>query len=158
MLLSEHVYCVAITFKMTEGVEQWICIKFCFKLEHSAAETIHMIQKATAMGNWWLALHQDNAPTHVSRLMPSVLVKDCIRLFSPCTAQIWCLWLLAFPQAKITFEGGEISGHQWNSGKYVGSADGNWENSVRSQGAYFEEDWGVIVLCTMSFLSCIFFN
>ena len=48
--LSEHVYCVAIAFKMTEQLEQQICIKFCVKLEHSR-ETIWMIQKATAMGN-----------------------------------------------------------------------------------------------------------
>ena len=40
---------------MTEQVEQWICIKFCIKLEHSSMETIQMIQKATPMGNWWLA-------------------------------------------------------------------------------------------------------
>ena len=44
--MSEHVYCVAITFKMTEQVEQQISIKFCVKLEHSSAETIQMIQKA----------------------------------------------------------------------------------------------------------------
>ena len=35
--------------------EQWICIKFCIKLGHSSMETIQMIQKAAAMGNWWLA-------------------------------------------------------------------------------------------------------
>ena len=50
--LSEQVYCVAVTFKMTEQVEQQICIKFCIKLEHSSTETIQMIQKAAAMGNW----------------------------------------------------------------------------------------------------------
>ena len=55
MLLSERVYCVAITFKMTERVQQEICIKFCTKHEHSSTETIWMIQKATAMGNQWLA-------------------------------------------------------------------------------------------------------
>ena len=44
--MNEHVYCVAITSKMTEQVEQWICIKFCIKLEHSSTETIQMIQKA----------------------------------------------------------------------------------------------------------------
>ena len=55
MLLSEHVYCVAIAFKMTEQVEQRICIKFCVNLEHSSAETIQMTQKAAAVGNWWLA-------------------------------------------------------------------------------------------------------
>ena len=52
MTLSEHVYCVAIAFKMTKQVEQRICIKFCIKLEHSSVETIQMIQKAVAMGNW----------------------------------------------------------------------------------------------------------
>ena len=52
MPLSENVYCVAVTFKMTEQVEQRICIRFCIKLEHSSAEAIQMIQKAAAMGNW----------------------------------------------------------------------------------------------------------
>ena len=55
MLLSEYVYCVAVAFKGTEWVEERICIKFCLKLEHSSAETIQMIQRAKAMGNWWLA-------------------------------------------------------------------------------------------------------
>ena len=46
MPLSEHVYCVAVTFKMTERVEQQICIEFCIKLECSSMETIQMIQMA----------------------------------------------------------------------------------------------------------------
>ena len=53
MPLSGHVYCVAVTCKMTE---QWICIKFCIKLKHSPTGTIWVIQKATAMGSWWLAV------------------------------------------------------------------------------------------------------
>ena len=52
MLLSEHVYCVAVAFKMTDQVDQRIYIKFYVKLEHSSWETIQMIQKAAAMGNW----------------------------------------------------------------------------------------------------------
>ena len=44
--MSDHVYCVAITFKVTEWVEQPIFIKFCIKLEHFSMETIRMIQKA----------------------------------------------------------------------------------------------------------------
>ena len=52
MPLSEHVYCVAVTVKMTERVEQQICIKFCVKLEYSSVETIWMIPKAKAMVNW----------------------------------------------------------------------------------------------------------
>ena len=41
-----HVYSVAVALKMTEQVEQQICIKFCIKLEHSSSETIWMIQKS----------------------------------------------------------------------------------------------------------------
>ena len=52
MPLSEHVYCVAVAFEMTEQIEQQICIKFCIKLEQSSVETIQMIQKAAAMDNW----------------------------------------------------------------------------------------------------------
>ena len=40
-------YCVAITLKVTEQVEQQICVTFCIKLEHSSVETIWMIQKAS---------------------------------------------------------------------------------------------------------------
>ena len=52
MLLSERVYRVAITFKVITLLEQSVCIKFFVKLEHSSVETIGMIQKAAAMGNW----------------------------------------------------------------------------------------------------------
>ena len=55
MLLSGHVYCMANTFKMTEWVEQQSCIRIWDTLEHSSTETIWMIQKAAAMGSWWLA-------------------------------------------------------------------------------------------------------
>ena len=98
MPLSEHVSCVAIPFKMTEWVEQRICIKFCVKLENSSVETIWMIQKATAVGNWWFG--------------------SFIRTMHPLMHHV----------------------------------------SLRSQGAYFEGDWGVIVLCTMFLVSYIFFN
>ena len=43
------------------------------KLEHSLVETIQMIQKATAIGNW--QLHHNNASAHASDLMQSLLVK-----------------------------------------------------------------------------------
>ena len=46
---------------MTERLEQWICIKFYIKLEHSSMETIWMIQKATAVGNCWLAASSQRA-------------------------------------------------------------------------------------------------
>ena len=59
--MSEHVDCVAVAFKMTERVEQLIYIQFFIKLEHSSEETIQMIQKAAAMGCWWL----DPPPGHL---------------------------------------------------------------------------------------------
>ena len=68
---------------------------------------------------------------------------------SPLQTRFGSLWLLAFPQTKITFEKEEISDSSWDSGKYNGAADGDWENGVRSQGASFDGNWGVIVLCTM---------
>ena len=76
MPLTEHVYCVAVTFKMTEQGEQWICITVCIKLEHSSKETIQMIQKATAVSNrWWAASSWQCTPTHASHLMQSFLAK-----------------------------------------------------------------------------------
>ena len=48
--------------------------------------------------------------------------------------------LLAFPKTKITFEREEISDRDKILEKYDGAADGDWENCVRSQGAYFEGD------------------
>ena len=141
---------------MAEQVEQWICIRFCLKLKHSSMQTI---QKAAAMGHWWLAASSgkhahsctmsgaeffgetSNHPSDSGHLQP----------------KFGALQLLAFPKTKITFEREEISDCQWDSGEYDRGADGDWENCVRSQGAYSEGDWGVIVLCTM-FLVCSSIN
>ena len=53
-----------------------------------------------------------------------------------------------FPKLKSPLKGKRFQTIS-DSGKYDGSANGNWENFVRSQAAYFEGDWGIIVLCTM---------
>ena len=117
MPLSEHVYCVAVTFKKTEWIEQWICIEFHVKLEYSSEETIWTIQKATAMGNWWLAIHH-NMSSQVS------WVKSfCKTLNHPCgsvplQSRFGILRLLAFPQTKITFGREETSDHWWDSRQY----------------------------------------
>ena len=68
-------------------------------------------------------------------------------------AQIWHPVTSDFSKTKITFDKEEISDSWWDSGKYNGAADGSWENCVRSQGAYFEGDWGVIVLGTVFLMS-----
>ena len=81
-----------------------------------------------------------------------------LRLLNPLQPRFDTLLLLALSKTKITFERKEISDHWWDSGKYNGAADDNWENYLRSQGAYFEGDWSVIVLCTMFLVSCVLFN
>ena len=158
MSLSEHVYCAAITFKMTKWVEQWICNKFCVKLERSSAETIWMIQKAAAMGYWWLAASSQQHScsciiSHAEFLVKHQITQVTQPLYSldlaPCD-----YWI----SPKITYEREEISGHWWGSGKYNEAADCNWENCVKSQGDYFEEEWGFTVLYTIFFVPFIFFN
>ena len=59
---------------------------------------------------------------------------------APLQTRFGTLQLLAFPKTEITFEREEISDHQWDSGKKDGAANGDRENCVRSQGAYFEGD------------------
>ena len=144
---------------MTEQVEQQICLKFCVKLKCSSMETIWMIQKAAAMGNWWLAASswQCTCSCVTSHAVYSQNIKSP-RWFSPPQPRFGALWLLAFPKTKITFEREETLDHWWDPGKYDRAADGDWENCVRSQGAYIEGDWGYIVLCIMFVVSCIFFN
>ena len=160
MPLSEQVYCVAVALKMTEQVEQWTCIKFCIKLEHSSMETMQMIQKAAATGNWWLAASSWQCARLCIMSLQSFFWKTSnhpgdVALWQP---RFGALWLLSFPKTKMTFERAEISDHGWDSGRYDGRADGYWKTCVRPQGAYFEGDGGVIVLCTMFLVCCIFFN
>ena len=114
-----------------------------------------MIQKAAAMGNWWSAAS--------SRQRACSCITSHAEFFgemsnhpgdsAPLQPRFGALRLLAFPKTKITFEREEISDHHWDSGKSNRAADSHWENCVRSQGAYFEGDWGIIVLCTMFLVS-----
>ena len=125
-----------------DWVEQRICVGFCTKLEHSSMETIQMIQKAAAMGNWWLASSSQQCAcswitSHAEYFGETPNHSGDSDLLSP---RVDALWLLTFPKTKITFEREEISDHHWDSGKYNGAADGNWENCVRTQSAYFEGD------------------
>ena len=76
MPLSEHVYCAALKFKMTEQVGQRICNKFCVKLQSFSVETMQMIQKAAVMGNWWLAASsQQCARSCITSQVQSFLAK-----------------------------------------------------------------------------------
>ena len=73
------------------------------------------------------------------------------RGLSPLQPRFGTLWLLAFPKTKITFKKGRDFRPFMYSGKYNETADRNWENCVRFQGAYFEGDWG-IMCCVQCFL------
>ena len=149
---------------MTEPVEQQMCIRYGVRFEHSYMETIWMIQKASAMGNWWLAASSQQHPAHVSCLMHISGAESFCETSNhpgdsaPLQPRFGALWLLAFSKTKINFDREDISVHWWDSGKYDGAAYGNWENYVRSLGAYFEGDWGIIVLCTMFLVSRTFFS
>ena len=155
MPLSEHVYSLDVTFKMTEWVEQRICIRFCVKLEYSSVETIRMTQKATAMGNWWVeASSQQRACSFIAS--PAEIFGETSNhpgASAPLQPRFGALRPLAFPKTKIVFEREEISDHRWDSGKYNGAADGEWENCVRSQGAYFEGYWGIVMVCFLYLVS-----
>ena len=110
-----------------------------------------------ATGDW--QLHHSNTPAHASHHAEFFSkTSNHPGDLAPLQPRFGALKLLAFPKTKITSEREEISDSRCNSGKYDRPADGNWENCVRSQGTYFERDWGVIVLCTMFLVSCIFFS
>ena len=159
MPLSEHVSCVAITFKTTEREEQRICVRFCIKLEHSSAETIRMMQKAAAAGSWWLAASSwQHACSCITSHEVFCETSNHPGDSAPLQPRFGTLGLLGLPKTKIIFEREEISDCWRDSGKYSRVADGDWENCVRSQGAHVEGDWGVIVLHTMFLVSCIFFK
>ena len=110
-----------------------------------------------ATGDW--QLYHNTAPAHASH-MEQVFLQNIKspRWLSPHKAQMWHPKTLAFPKSKITFEREEISDPWWDSGKYNEATDGKWNNCVRSQGAFFEGDWAIIILCTMFPVSCTFFN
>ena len=118
------------------------------------------MQKAAAMGNCWLAASawqrtclyiMSHATCLAQHQITHMTQFRCIPDLVPCN-----FWL--FSKLKSPFEREGISDCQWVSGKCNREADGDWKNCVRSQGAYFEGDWGIIVLCTVFLVSCIFFN
>ena len=92
---------------MTEWVEQWTCIKFCVKLEHSSMDTIRMIQKAAAMGNWWLAASSEQhahscITSHAELLAKHQIAQVTQPPYSPDLAP--CnFWI--FPKVKSSLKG-----------------------------------------------------
>ena len=156
MPLSEFGYCVAIPFKITERVEQQrICIRFCIKVEHSSMETVWMIQKAKAVGNWW--------PTASSR--------QCARSCTISCAVFWWNFKSPGDSAPVQIWHAVTSGfsqnyyHLWTAGdlrlsvKFRKTWWGSWwqlEELCEVPRCLF---WrGLRRLCPIYNVSCIFFN
>ena len=113
---------------------------------------------AVATGDWQL-LH-DNAPTHASRLVWSFLEKHQITQVTQALYSLdlvpWDFWL--FPKLKSPLKGKRFQIVYMRFRKIQWGSWWQLENCVRSQGALFGEDWGIIVLCIMFLVSCTFSN
>ena len=168
---SKHVYCVALAFKMTEWVEQQICIKFCIKLEHSSVETIPVIQKLQLVTGSFimttcLLMHLVSCRIFLAKHQITQVTQSPYR---------WDLELcdfLLFQKLKSPLKEKRFQTVRlWDLGKYDGQLmtistkdfaecfkqwKRLWENCVRSQDAYFERDWGIIGLCVKFLVSWIF--
>ena len=159
-MLSEHVHCVAVSFKMTGWVEQQIFIKFCMKLEHSSKKLFIGFRRPQLWAIGDRQLQHDNMPTCESHLLQSFLAKHQINQVTqlsyspdlvPCD-----FWL--FPKWKSPLKG-----------KRFQTVDEIQENMTEQlmvigrtvwgpKGAYCEGDWGFIVLGTMFLVPCILFQ
>ena len=105
-----------------------------WQLHHNSvpAHASHLIQsffgETSHHTGDWQPLH-GNMPTHASRLVRFFGETSNHQGYSaPLQPRFGALCLLAFPKSKITFEREELSDCWWDSGKYDGAVDGNWEN------------------------------
>ena len=120
----------------------------------SSAERCSTAKLASTMGNRWLAAASGQC------------TQSCISSRAEFFGKTWnhssdsvalqprfgALQLLAFPKTKITFGRGEIQ----TINKIQENTTGQrmvMGRAVWNQGAYFEGDWGIIVLCTMFLVS-----
>ena len=143
---------------------EWVCVLCGHCIQNDWVSTVTSLHQISpwklfgwfrrpelwATGDW--QLRPENVPAHAC-------IMFCVGLFGETSnhpsdlalllPRFGAWWLLAFPKTEITLEREEISDCPWDSGKYNWEADGDWENWVRSQGAYFEGDWSIIVLHAM---------
>ena len=159
MPLSEHMYCVSIAFKMTEYSnesasnfalrEAWTlfcrnCLDdskghSCGQLVTGSFITMHLLHHVLCWDFGETANHPgESAP------------------FQP---RFGTLWLLAYPQTKITFDREEIS--ECQSVRFREIQWGSWwqlGELYEVSRCLLEGDWGLTVLCTMFLVPCIFFS
>ena len=143
-----------------DWVEQQIWNKFCVKLEYFSMKTIWMIQKATAMSKWWLAASSWQC-AYSCIISHAEFIGETSNYpgdSAPLQTRFGTLWLLAFSKLKSPLKGKRYQTIDEIQTKYDGTADGDWQSCVKSQGAYFEGDPGILVLYTVFLVSCICFN
>ena len=78
MPLTEHVYCVAIAFKIIEGVEQWISSNFVLSLSIPLQKLLRWPRKLQLRATGNCQLHHDDMLAHASCLMQRFLVNSQI--------------------------------------------------------------------------------
>ena len=152
--LGERVDCVDLAFKITE-YSNHVASNFALSLNIPRWKLLGWFRRPELWATGDRQLHQENTPVHASYLLQRFFGKTSNHPgdSGPLQPRFGTLWLLVFPKIKITFEREWIAHHQWDLRKYNRTADGDWETCVRSQGAYIEGDWGVIVLCTIFLVS-----
>ena len=157
MSLSEHVYCVAVTFKMTEWVEQWkSASNFALSLNIPPRTLFTWFRRPQlwATGDW--QLHHDNVPTHAPHLVQRFLAKHQItQVTATLQPRFGFLWLLTFPKTEITFERRDF--------RPLMRFRKIWQGSWWQLGELCEVPrcllWrGLRCHCLMCNISCIFFN
>ena len=154
MPLSEHVYCVAVTFKMTERIEQEICTNFVLSMNIPLQKLFRWFRRPKwwATGNW--QLHHTNAPAYASHLVQSFFGKTSNHPgdSAPLQPRLGALWLLACPKTKSPFQ--TIDETQENmTGQLMAIGRTVWGPKVN-----FKGNWGIIVVRTMFLIFCIFFK
>ena len=124
-------------------------ILLCLQLEHFSKETVWVIQKAAAMGNWWAATsswqHARSCITLLQNFWRHQITQVTQLSYSPDLAP-WDFWL--FQKLKSPLKGRDFR----PSMRFRKIWQGSWwqlGELCESQGAYFDGAWGVVVLCTM---------
>ena len=132
----------------------------------------NMTKTAAVMGNRWLAASSWLCAAHASGLRQWMQCRVYLWNSKSPTAQMWHCEFWLFLKLKSPWKGKRFQTVNESQENTTGQLmviptkdfeEGfeqwkrHWENCVRSQGAYLEGDWGVIVLWTMFFISCILY-
>ena len=159
-MLGEHVYCVAVTLKMTDQVQQWICIKIALSL--------HIPRR-----NYW----DDSEGCSYRQLVISSLITTT----HPLMYHISCRVFGETSNHQVTqspYNPDLVPCNFWLflklklplKGKRFQTIDENWENTMGKLmetgrtvwgpkvHRHLEGDYGATVLCIRVLVSCIFFN